>query len=382
MIAPRISTILNRASIVTVAYCAHQFGQWWLRELLTLLPNHFSQWLVGPNQKTVSILTWDGKVEIQLRLNNDNFESITFDQRNFSTAALSDFLRKHKLAIEDVKIGIRFPLAKFFERTLILPIEAAQSIDAILAQDLTRKTPFKLADIYSDYRGNNDLHKNKITISQWIIRRDLVDRVVHSLGLSLEAITFIEADSKSERTNRIPIINPRKIESKQKWPRMATFGLSFSAALLIIIFVGIKFWQQQSALDALDAQLAAITPKAQKVRTAINKLEDEQSLLTRLRTKKTSEPSLTEIWNEATRVLPLHSWLTELRFSENSDGQSKLLTINGFSTAATSLVGIFDASPLFIDAALTAPIAIDQTEGRERFAMQIKIKALSSAQNK
>src|SRR5262249_24972252 len=137
-------------------------------------------------------------------------------------------------------------------------------------------------------------------------------------------------------------------------------------------------WQQQSTLETLDAQLVALKPKAEKIRAAINKLEHEQTLLLRLRTRKSNTPSFIEIWNEVTRVLPVHSWLTELRFSSDSSHQGQYLTINGFSTAATSLVGIFDASPLFADAALTAPIAIDQTQGRERFTMQIKIKINNS----
>ena len=47
----------------------------------------------------------------------------------------------------------------------------------------------------------------------------------------------------------------------------------------------------------------------------------------------------------------------------------------GFSSAAPSLVTILDGSTLFFDAALTSPVVFDATEGRERFALQAKVKS-------
>ena len=83
---------------------------------------------------------------------------------------------------------------------------------------------------------------------------------------------------------------------------------------------------------------------------------------------------LIDLWEETTRVLPSHSWLTEFRLVETMGKREEQVTISGFSNAAPSLVGIIDSSPLFFDAALTAPIAFDATEGRERFALQAKVK--------
>jgi general secretion pathway protein L len=79
------------------------------------------------------------------------------------------------------------------------------------------------------------------------------------------------------------------------------------------------------------------------------------------------------VWHELTRVLPAHSWLTELRLSETPD-KTQQVAMNGLSAAASSLVGLIDQSPLFGETSLTAPIATDPIEGRERFALQAKIK--------
>ncbi|OIQ69386.1 hypothetical protein GALL_490160 [mine drainage metagenome] len=73
-------------------------------------------------------------------------------------------------------------------------------------------------------------------------------------------------------------------------------------------------------------------------------------------------------------MLPSHAWLTEFRLLETAGKREEQVAISGFSNAAPSLVGIVDSSPLFFDAALTSPIAFDSTEGRERFALQAKVK--------
>jgi general secretion pathway protein L len=48
--------------------------------------------------------------------------------------------------------------------------------------------------------------------------------------------------------------------------------------------------------------------------------------------------------------------------------------MTGLSTAAAELVALVDKSPLFADAALTAPIALDSTQQRERFTLQAKLQ--------
>src|SRR5262249_58863455 len=119
-------------------------------------------------------------------------------------------------------------------------------------------------------------------------------------------------------------------------------------------------------------QVAYARAKAQQVRAAIDGLEQKRATLLRLRTRKEEKPTLLDAWEEATRVLPSHSWLTELRLTETSD--QRQISMTGFSAAAASLVGMIDQSPFFTDTALTAPIALDQAEQRERFSLHAKLK--------
>ena len=115
--------------------------------------------------------------------------------------------------------------------------------------------------------------------------------------------------------------------------------------------------------------------KAQRVRAMLDKLEAERAGVMRLRSQKNA-PGVLDAWEEVTRVLPSHSWLTELRLTDLPGAQEQQLVITGVSPAAASLVGLIDRSALFREAALTAPISIDPTEGKERFAIQAKLRTL------
>ncbi len=103
-------------------------------------------------------------------------------------------------------------------------------------------------------------------------------------------------------------------------------------------------------------------------------MRERRDALGRLRLQKSEAPGLIDLWDETTRVLPLHSWLTEFRLTEGAGKREGQVTMIGFSSAAPSLVGIVDGSRLLSDAALTSPVAFDATEGRERFALQAKVR--------
>ena len=106
----------------------------------------------------------------------------------------------------------------------------------------------------------------------------------------------------------------------------------------------------------------------------MEKIEKNRSTLARIRLQKSEMPGLLDVWEETTRVLPSHSWLTELRLTEVPEKNDQLVAMTGFSAEATNLVGLIDRSPMFADASLTSPVALDPIEGRERFALQAKLR--------
>jgi general secretion pathway protein L len=151
-------------------------------------------------------------------------------------------------------------------------------------------------------------------------------------------------------------------------------ALGFSACVLALTVGGLKYLRQDAAIQDVDAQVAATRVKAQHVRAMIDKIVQTRTALAQLRAKRGDSPGLLDVWEEVTRVLPSHSWLIDLKLSEMAGKAEPQVAISGFSAAATNLVGLVEQSPLFVEASLTAPVALDPVEARERFALQAKVK--------
>jgi general secretion pathway protein L len=257
-----------------------------------------------------------------------------------------------------------------FQRSLVLPLETRRALDAVVAQDLLAKTPFQLDDIHHAHQARRA--GDKLVVSQWIVRRAHVAAAAEALDLAPKAIGFVEADDEGHENGR-PWIGTKSSGSakRSRWAQRISLSLVATALLLAVAVLGSKYHRQQAVLDALQAEVAASTAKVKGVQGMMDRLRQEQALLVRLREKR-ENPGLLDIWEEATRILPTHTWLSELRLSETSNERHVVMT--GLSAAAASLVGLLDRSTLFTEASLVGPVTVDPVEGKERFIIQAKLR--------
>jgi len=372
----KMQLTMGRLEIWKLPVHLRRFQQWWLREFLDLFPERVIEFLMGRRRMSLVLEFRDETVSLELL--SGSRKSIGSEQCPLSADMLANvdrFLKMHGIGRQDVELGVRLPAQSLFSRQLRLPAEAADSVDAIIAQDLARKTPFKPVDIYSDHvvLVPSERH-GKLTVWQWVIQRKYVEKAVLSLGLEVGAITFIVFDATAPDQPE-PLISLRSpARARTSWWYRGMMGLGACAVVLALLAGGLKYWNQQVALDRLDMDIASTSKKAQHVRALVDQLREQNSALLRLRLQRSVAPRLMDLWQEATRVLPSHAWLTEFRLVEVAGKREGQVALFGFSSAAPSLVGLVDGSPLFSDAALTAPIAFDASEGRERFALQAKVR--------
>jgi general secretion pathway protein L len=366
---------LGQIRIARLPILLRRLGEWWLKEFLNLFPERIVELLSGRGQ-TLLVVAIDPE-GATLSLLSGSRTLIASERTTLANNVLTEidrFLGSQGLEQKDTDIGLRLPEESVFCRQLLLPAEAIDAIDVIVAQDLAKKTPFKSEDIYSDHvaleRGDGD----KIMVWQWITRRQYVDQALLPLKIDIEQLAFIVFDRSAAEPPE-PFISLRPTQhTRNSWYQKTARVLCCSALFLALLAGSLKYWNQQTAIDRLDVQIATTSSKAQQVRALVDQLQEKKNALLRLRLQRSETPGLIDLWEETTRVLPSHSWLTEFRLVETVGKGEELVTILGLSNAAPSLVGIIDSSPLFFDAALTSPIAFDATEGRERFALQAKVK--------
>jgi general secretion pathway protein L len=357
---------------VSLSQLVGRFGAWWIGEFLAFLPDRTAEWLLGENRH-VLVIGLDGKsANIELLTGSRQvLASAKIDIEALSAATVDVFLKQRGLDRNGIDLGIRLPAERIFHRTLRLPREASRQLEAVMARDMAVKTPFRTQDIHVGWARSDAGDARTILISQWIVRRQIVTDAAASLKLGTADIAFVEGAGEEDV---VPTISLRENpDGGASWFSKAACSLTVTGVVLALLATGADYYRQQSMLDALEAKITKARVKAQQVRAAIDGLEQSQAVLFKIRARKTEAPGLLDIWEKATQVLPDHSWLTELRFSQ-TPGEEARVSMVGFSSAAASLVGLVDRSALFTDASLTAPVTLDSIEGRERFSLQAKLR--------
>ncbi len=352
-----------------------RFGKWWLQEFLSLWPERIAQWLTGVGNPRLLLLQDDAFVELSLKTEiGTELSHARVARAEYGPNLIDELLGQHQLRRNDLTIGIGLPSQQFFQRKLLLPLQAGSSIKEIVVRDLLQKTPFNLADIHHDYVVVQDA--GKLSVTQHVIRRDTVGAPVSSFGLEVSQIDFVESAPPGDGTTSPALIRLHpEAAHRTSWPRRGITALATSALVLALIAGGLKYWRQEAALELIDAEIVTVRQQARQVRAAFAKLEQRQRSIIYVFDKKQNEPTFLDILGEVTRLLPTDAWLTELRVTTPFTGQQGQISLSGFSAAAAKLVAVLNHSPVFQDAALTTAIALDPTEQRERFALQVNIRA-------
>jgi general secretion pathway protein L len=131
---------------------ARHAGRWWLKELLSLFPVAVADWLSGRAGRSL-VLATDGSF-VTMHLQTDGrrtLGSAHVTPADYGPTSIDRFLRSHGLDRARVAMGIRLPGERFFCRSLILPVETLASLDKVVVQDIVRRTPFELSDIYHGF---------------------------------------------------------------------------------------------------------------------------------------------------------------------------------------------------------------------------------------
>lgn len=351
----------------------NRFSAWWRKEFLSVFPERAVEWLMGNSRKVLIIVPAGTFTDIELIGDaRRNLGSERVDTNIFSTAAIDRFLSERNLDRSTISIGVRLLPNQIFHRTLMLPVQAEQQFDQIATRDLTTKTPFRLQDIYVGSACTQTSDSKTVTVYQWIVLRRIAQDAFSDLKLSIEDIDFVETSPDANVVPNIPLRSGGN--HGVSWTSKTIRGLIISAVLLASIAAITEYWRQQSALDTLGTKIATARVNAQRVRAIIDKLEQQQAMVFQLRSRKSDTPGLLDLWEETSRLLPSHSWLTELRLSQIPTGSTQQISMAGFSSAASTLVGLVDQSALFTEASLTAPVTLDPTQGQERFSLQAKLR--------
>lgn len=365
----------------SLAEAALRFWSWYKNEFFAFFSPAALAWLLDRGDRKLVIETSRDSRELGLAGDGQDTSATRIALDEFETTSLAAALTRRGMSREATKIVLEIASDQFFVRRFDIPAAARANLPRLLIGEIERKTPFRPTDVFFGHIvARNDAHPEKLHVEQWILRRDIVLRALEGAGLTIDDLDLVQPVRQTSAAEVPAIAVGRKAEASN-WFRNIAIGLGGLASILFLAGLTITIWRQDRLSAELDSKIAEMSARAARVRHMADEATGESALLADLRQERESFPVLADLWEEISRLLPDGAYVTELRLSETKAGE-RVLDLNGFSDSAAGLPALFDQSPLFSDAALTAAITPDMQEKRERFALQAKVRRRGVMQSK
>jgi len=349
---------------------AGRFLSWHRREFFSLFSPTTVAWLTDRDNRQLILKAGSSDLWCRDRRGAPLWR-VSADE--IAASSLGEALARRGVARNATRIELEIDASAFFVRRFDIPAAAADNLSKLLAVDIERKTPLRLEEVvYGHTTSRHASSPDKLGVTLWILRRDFIGGAIANAGIALSDISSIRPIGlrESEEAPLIELERPRRGSDKF---RVAAIGLCAATFLLAAIGVGATLWRQSALIAELDAKIEEMSARAARVRRAVDLASSESRLLSVLREARRGSPRFADLWEEASRILPDGAFATTLALAEPKPNE-KTLEIEGFADSAVGLPALFNKSPLFADAGLTAPIMPDSLEKRERFSLAAKIK--------
>lgn len=348
---------------------ARRFLAWYRREFFSLFPPETVAWLTDRGDRQLVLRAGESDLWC-VDSRGSPLWCVTAEE--LAGSSIEDALARRDLARDAVRIGAEIDARAFFVRRFDIPSAAAANLPRLLLADIERKTPFRPEDVvYGHAATPHPSAPDKLRVSLWILRRDFISAAVASAGLAPTDLAFIRPTGAGDEAAPLIMLETRK-ETTHLFRNLA---LALCAATVIFAAVGVAatLWRQAALNEELDAKIQQASARAAKVRQIVDSASSESRLLSVLRTARRNGPLFADLWEETARILPDTAYVTDFRLTETKPNE-RALDIVGFASSAVGLPAMFNKSPLFADAGLTAPITPDPREKREGFSLQARLE--------
>ncbi|WP_339037490.1 PilN domain-containing protein [Bradyrhizobium symbiodeficiens] len=336
-----------------------QFARWWMNELRECSPKVFRRVMQAGAETRLFIWSDNDAVAGHL-VTPSGVHERRFQTNRPIGSQIDDWLAGVGCERDAVQFGVALGANLFFQRDFSLPRSELDALTRILAQEVVHRTPFQLADIWHGVTPEvAPLHDGVARYRHWIIPKDRAEAELSRLGLSTTGVDFIAAKPDAAAPIAVVSLGASRQDESQRVLRATRI---LAAALLVATMTGLlgfEWWQSSRA--------AQLEDELNEAKQGVQLAQQGAGSLIRLLALKAVPGSLAA-WDELSRVIPDHTFLTEVRIAAGT------ITLAGLSSDAARLVRILDGSRLFTGATLVGPITPDAAERMDRFRISLKLR--------
>ncbi|MCW2318873.1 general secretion pathway protein L [Rhodoblastus acidophilus] len=353
------------SSLPSLGLALRRFLEWELREAKKLLPRALHSWALrhGPR----AAVTCPGAAELVVA-DAPNSPGFRIAGTEIAAGSLEDALSRRKVSREELAIVLELPAKSFLTRRLELPRAALSQLDAVVATEIELKTPFDPGALFIQTSIVHYADSNKSTVTLTLLRRDFALAALDGSGLTIDDLSVIRSAGGAGRFE----ITLGKVNNHRRFFGAAG-ALVALATLLVAIGLSVDFWRQGEKTAELDASIAELAAEASKIRPSADRARKESYLIEQLHEARRRNSPLTVLWEEISRLTPDSAWISDLRLTEDKDGERSIELV-GLARSAVDLPLLYGRSRYFSEATLTAPITLDTRERMESFSLRLKIR--------
>lgn len=256
---------------------------------------------------------------------------------------------------------------RFLFRPLDVPQRAREFLDGIVRAQIDRLTPWNASEAVFGWTPAAASAPERISLTVCATARSVVAPYVNALnGLGIESIvvsTFPEGDA----AQTVPIrVLEDKGESRLGRGRIRRGLMGFLVlAALMALAGGIA---NEVLGDGLEEQKADITRAISALRASLRRDGGTSPAQQLLEQRKRETPSAVIVLEALSRILPDHTYVTELRIEGDK------LQVIGVTHDAPELIRLIEQSPNFTRATFFAPTTSTAGEPGEHFHIEARVK--------
>ncbi|KLN58883.1 hypothetical protein WH96_20590 [Kiloniella spongiae] len=289
-------------------------------------------------------------------------------------AADTDTLADLKAVWADLnlKFVVLLPGQYVIRRTLELPVETVENLYQELQGQMSDYTPFRAEEVYFDYKIKGiNAQSEKVLVDLAVVPIHLLEQeksYFTTLDFDVSTIAFAGGgDNLGQEDQLFTFCNEEKAQDR-KIPE----GKLLVASLMITLVMASFYLHQkkdheQALLQAISDQLDLEKRKAAAVKTLQEDIVTEQKRSRFLVTKKQGSYTVSDLLFSVSTILPDDTWIIDARLNKAQ------LTLSGFSSDASRLIALLEASHAFSDIRFISPVAKDNRLKRDRFNIALKI---------
>lgn len=262
------------------------------------------------------------------------------------------------------------PTTRVLKKTISLPLATEENLREVLQFQLEQHTPFSVDQVYFGYEVvGRSFERGQLSVALIVTPKDAVDNAIKILAdsnVTVRAVFVEELWASGKLVNLLPDALVRAPSPLFHGPNpwLATLvGLLALSAMAMPLFI------KREAVVQMLPWVEKGKKAAESVDNVRRELDARIAQHNYLLEKRHVTPTVIQVLEELTRILPDDTWVQTLDIKGNE------LQIQGETASSVRLIGLFEQSLFFKDAGFRSPLTKGQVSGTERYQLALQIQS-------